>query len=876
METLSSYTLIAYLRRIYRDENFWNAFLVFSGAFSILLAFPFYPIFFVFLLALVCGAFAYKKPFAGTLSSVILAFPAIAYQTPLMAWLFTLIISITLFEVFEQWAVISALEILIFLPFAPYPLSYLGGFVILGMVISALHFGSKKSLLISIPSIFLILLLSTLWHHNISYFPLYANYHSSNILSNTKPVVGVFELPNKLITSISSLFSPQYALSINSAIGVVVYNTTRILFADFGLFYLILWAIILYLISFISGRIKTHTQSLPSLILFLAPISYYFILSSFHKPFNFDILIYSIISYIFILFFEHEKIYFSRESQIVRQEKLKKFGKLGLIDLSLSSKEKGLEDVGDYEEVKKELLNSIVTPIERITLAERYNLKPPKGILFFGPPGTGKTMLMRALAREIKYSFYYVKASELLSPWTGESERNITELFDIARKNAPCILFFDEIDALGKKRSMSDNSKVLSTLLEEMDGANAYKKPIIVIGATNVPNQLDPALLRPGRFDKIIYMPLPDEHAREEIFKVHIKKYPHDNIDYKILAKKTKRFSGADIANVVKEAVRRVAKRAEEVNKVIPLTTKDLLKVIKETKPSVKLADIEMYEQFKIDFERNFNKTKIKKHREIRWEDVVGLDKVKQSLLDAITLPLFHEDLIKRYNLRPSKGILLFGPPGCGKTMIIKAAANELKATFIYVSASDLERGGAEKIKEIFLRARENKPSLIFIDEIETLAPSRKFQISDLLGELLTQMDGIKDLNGVVVVGATNKPSYLDEALLRPGRFDKIFYIGPPNFEARREILMKNLTFDTDFLIDFDLLAKETEGFSGADLVAVAEEVKLKLVKDIIAGKKPELATDDILKVIKSRKPSITKELLKEYEEFLRAYGERT
>ena len=440
------------------------------------------------------------------------------------------------------------------------------------------------------------------------------------------------------------------------------------------------------------------------------------------------------------------------------------------------------------------------------------------------------------------------------------------------------------LDSIAKKRSKDSldevGPRVLSEMLQQIDGASKGKGTVMVVGATNLPNELDPALLRPGRLDKIIYMHLPNKEARKAIFEVHLKNLPTKNIDVDKLVKKTERFSGADIQNIVVEAKRLAAKEASTTGKIVPIDMDHLLRIVENVKPSTGIAQLDMYEKFKLDYERRIGEEKKEvKVKAVRWEDVAGLDEVKEALLEAIQLPLLHEEDMKDYEVKPSKGILLFGPPGTGKTLIVKAAASELEASFQTLSAADVMQkgytGAVTIIKETFNRARENTPSIIFVDEIETFAPARGVSASsEIIGQFLTEMDGIKGMQGVVVIAATNRPKLMDPAIMRPGRFDKIFYIPPPEEEGREAIFAIHLgKFAKD--VDLKKLAEITPGFSGADIASVCQSAKMKALRTKIKGKATPITTAQLVNIIETRRPSITKQLISEYERFLEAYGER-
>ncbi|MEM4555075.1 MAG: AAA family ATPase, partial [Candidatus Anstonellaceae archaeon] len=694
----------------------------------------------------------------------------------------------------------------------------------------------------------------------------------------------------------ASLFDVENIRLFSEAVGLIFSNTIKLFASDFAVFQLAAWAIALFacaslppkiedggIFSFIKPQIRArYKQTLASLSLFIIPINNLIFAPAFNNPVEPLSFAYCAASVLVVAAAEHYGISLSRERLVMRREKQKAFGKFGLQDLSESDGVQSLDDVGGYEDVKNELREAIIAPLKQKELAYTYGIRPPTGILFFGPPGTGKTLLMKALAKELDIGFYYVKCSDLLSEWYGESEKNVAEIFAIARKNAPCVLFFDEIDSIGKRRDAYTTDdvapRIMSVLLSELDGFKG-KKNVITIGATNIPDQLDPALMRPGRFDKIIYMPLPDFEARKAIFKVHLKKLPLEpEIDFDKLALMTERYSGADIKNICTEAARMAAREAVKADLVVPIGMRHLTAMIKKIKPSVTLDMLETYNKFRMDYERRSQaQEKRPDERKVRWEDVAGLEEVRRILLEAIELPLLHEDLMKEMDVKPSKGLLLFGPPGCGKTMIVKAAANELSVNFLSISGAELMRGKsspAAVVRETFNRARESAPALIFIDEIEALAPSRQHYSGGILAELLQEIDGVKELKNVMIIGATNKPSALDPAILRPGRFDKIIYIPPPDFAARRQIFASNLA---KFLqhVDLNALAQATEGFSGADIASICQEAKMQLVRSRLAGKSAVLTTQQVLEIIFSRRPSITSKDLKEYLQFLHEYGER-
>lgn len=527
--------------------------------------------------------------------------------------------------------------------------------------------------------------------------------------------------------------------------------------------------------------------------------------------------------------------------------------------------------IGGYEEIKREIREYIELPLRRKDIAEKYGLKPPKGILLFGPPGCGKTMMMKALANEAKINFIYVSVPEIMSKWYGESEQRLRELFNNARKTAPVILFFDEIDTIGVRRERhvgdSVTPRLLSLMLSEMDGL-ASEDGVIVVGSTNVPHLLDKALLRPGRFDKLIFVGLPDLRSRIEIFKIHCKNKPlAGDVDFEALAKMTERYTGADIANVCQEAARRVAAESLNTGVIREIKMEDFIEVIKKYKPSVSLEMIEQYEKFKMDYERKAGSDipVTEPIEKVTLNDVGGYDQIKKELLEILEIQFKYSNLMAQMKIPPIRGILLYGPPGVGKTMMAKALANTLGVKLIMLSGAEIlykgYEGAVAAVKEVFNRARENKPAIILLDEIDAIAPRREAYKSEgnkVVNQLLTEMDGIRTLRDAVVIATTNRIEDVDPALLRPGRFDKVVFMPLPNRDERRDIFEKYLGKETCSKVNCDALAALTEGYSGADLASVTREAKLKVLKEIIRGNvNRELTYEDLLDAIAMVKPSV-------------------
>jgi transitional endoplasmic reticulum ATPase len=528
------------------------------------------------------------------------------------------------------------------------------------------------------------------------------------------------------------------------------------------------------------------------------------------------------------------------------------------------------EDVGDLEEVKQKIREMVELPLRHPELFKRLGIDPPKGILLYGPPGTGKTLLAKAVANETDAYFIAINGPEIMSKFYGESEQRLREIFEEAQKNAPAIIFIDEIDAIAPKREEVTGEvekRVVAQLLALMDGLKE-RGQVIVIAATNRPDDIDPALRRPGRFDREIAFPVPDKRARREILQVHTRNMPlAEDVNLDELAEVTHGFTGADLAALCREAAMRALRRylpkidieseriPAEVLKEMKVTRADFFEALKDIQPS---ALREVYIEVP----------------EVHWDDIGGLEEVKQQLREAVEWPLKHPEAFERLGIDPPKGILLYGPPGTGKTLLAKAVATESEANFVSIKGPEVFSkwvGESERaIREIFRKARQAAPCVVFFDEIDSIAPRRgqRFDsgVTDrIVNQLLTEMDGLERLEGVVVIAATNRPDILDPALLRPGRFDRLIYVPPPDERARLEIL-KVHTRRMPLAEDVDLaeIAKRTEGYTGADLAAVCKEAALAALRE--AGKPTKVTMRHFLKAMEVVKPSVTKEDLVRYQ----------
>ena len=519
------------------------------------------------------------------------------------------------------------------------------------------------------------------------------------------------------------------------------------------------------------------------------------------------------------------------------------------------------EDIGGLKEEVKKVREMIEIPLKRPELFKRLGISPPKGVLVHGPPGTGKTLLAKAVANESNAHFIAINGPEIMSKYVGGSEEKLRELFEEAEENAPSIIFIDEIDAIAPKREEVTGEverRTVAQLLTLMDGLKS-RGQVVVIGATNRPDALDQAIRRPGRFDREIEIGVPDKDGRREVLQIHTRGMPlDDKVDLDEIAEITHGFVGADLEALCKEAAMRVLRRIlpdikgdeeipKETLKKMIVTKSDFKEAMKEVQPSA-LREI------------------LVQVPNVSWDDIGGLEDAKQELREAVEWPLKYPDSFRKFGVKPPRGVLVYGPPGTGKTLLAKAVANESDANFIAVKGPELLSkwvGESEKgVREIFKKARQTAPTVIFFDEIDSIASTRTGGGTDsgvtqrVVNQLLTEIDGLEELQDVAVLAATNRVDMLDPALTRPGRFDRHVEVGDPDKEARLAIF-KVHTKDMPLADDVDLekLAKETEGYVGADIEAVCREaVMLTLRNDMDADNVKMKQFKKAMKKVKPKK----------------------
>ena len=567
---------------------------------------------------------------------------------------------------------------------------------------------------------------------------------------------------------------------------------------------------------------------------------------------------------------KNSSVIITENTKIILKSKIEEIPEEKIIDITY-------EDIGGLEEEIKKIREMVELPLKHPEIFERLGIQPPKGVLLHGSPGTGKTLLAKAVANETNAHFIHIDGPSILSKFVGEAEKKIRSVFQEAEKEAPSIIFIDEIDSIAPKREESYGEvekRVVAQLLATMDGLKSRGK-VIVIAASNRPNAIDPALRRPGRFDREIEIGVPKPSARLQILKVHTRNMPlAQDINLQEIADITHGFVGADLEALCKESAMIVLRKLlpdlqykkeepipKELLERLIITDKDIKDALKIVRPSA-LREI-------------FIETP-----NVTWKDIGGLEDLKTELKEAVELPLKHPHIFKEIGIKPPRGILMYGPPGTGKTLLAKAVAKESEANFILIKGPELLSkfvGESEKaVRKIFEKARQASPSIIFFDEIDSIAPKRgrsfdSGAIERVLNQLLTEIDGLVELNDVVVIGATNRPDIIDTALLRPGRFDRVILTPIPDYEARLDILRihtKNMPLAAD--VDLLKLAKETESYVGADLEALCREAGMLALRENLKTK--EIKLKHFIEALNKVKASITEEDVKRYEEIESSY----
>ncbi len=527
------------------------------------------------------------------------------------------------------------------------------------------------------------------------------------------------------------------------------------------------------------------------------------------------------------------------------------------------------EDIGGLKNEIQKIREMVELPIRYPELFERLGIEPPKGVLLFGAPGTGKTLLAKAVANESDAHFIDISGPELVSKFVGESEEKLREIFNEAKEKAPTIIFMDEIDAMVPKREEATNEverRMVSQLLALLDGIGS-RGQVIVIGATNRPNAIDPALRRPGRFDREIEIGVPDRNARKEILQIHTRNMPLKDVNLDELASITHGYTGADLTALAREAAMCT------LRKILPMI------IDKKSIPNEILMNLNVTMD---DFINAFNSIQPSALREVfverpnvHWDDVGGLSSVKEQLKEAVEMPVKNPEAFEKMGIRPVKGILLVGAPGTGKTLLAKAVATERESNFISIKGPELLSkyvGESEKAtREVFRKARQAAPCIIFIDEIDSIASMRDGSRGDSLvtervvDTLLTELDGLQDMKGIVVLAATNRPDMIDPALMRPGRFDKIIEIPMPDEQTRLSIFKvhtNRMPMGKD--VSLEELAKESEGYTGAEIENICREAGMRAIR----MKRNGVSKDDFEFAMKEIKPAIPKHLTDRIKKF--------
>lgn len=548
------------------------------------------------------------------------------------------------------------------------------------------------------------------------------------------------------------------------------------------------------------------------------------------------------------------------------------------------------EDIGGLDEELEQVREMIELPMRHPELFRQLGIDPPKGVLLHGPPGTGKTLMAKAVANEIDAYFTNISGPEIMSKFYGESEEQLREIFEEASENAPAIVFIDELDAIAPKRGETTGDverRVVAQLLSLMDGLEE-RGQVTVIGATNRVDALDPALRRGGRFDREIEVGVPDKGGRKEILQVHTRGMPlTDDVDLDTYAENTHGFVGADVESLAKEGAMTALRR------IRPQLDLESDEIDSEMLEDLRVTDADFREALK-GIEPSALREVFVEVPDITWDSVGGLEETKERLQETIQWPIDYPEVFRTMDMASAKGVLLYGPPGTGKTLLAKAIANEANSNFISIKGPELLNkyvGESEKgVRDVFSKARENAPTVVFFDEIDSIAGERGQRMSDsgvgerVVSQLLTELDGVEELDDVVIIAATNRPDLIDSALLRPGRLDRHVHVPVPDEEARQAIFEVH-TRDKPLAdaVDLDRLARMTDGYVGADIEAVTREAAMIATREFIDSVDSEdiegsvgnvrITMDHFEAALDEISPSVTEEVQEQYEEIEDQFG---
>ena len=890
---LFAYGLMSRVEGLLYSGNLIDAILAVIAFVALDVALPFYPIAIAVVLTIAIFAATRYRAFLGLIALTVFSFPMFIYQTPALSWLFIIAASISLIYGYMHHRTILFLYMM-----------FSAAFSVIGLALSvpilvfaALLNGYKRAAIMVVLFVALVAIFSGITGlQNYSYVlynahsPKTTSFQFQNETLTHKQTVSLLDFSKEAKLDAISLESNLGTTEVSAVSGYALFRAVRDV--EYYLPEAAAMALAVILIDQLSTKSRRRYRgTIASSAGILYPVSFVILAKLSGTAIGLQGIIEPFISFVLALVAvsvaEYYDIDVVKALRMRQQDVRMKFG--DAFESLDNIESQHFKDIANYEYTKNELKQTIIDPMEMKSYSQVYGVMPAKGVLFFGPPGVGKTLMMRALANEIHANFYYVKAQNIISMFTGESEKVVQRIFETAQKNAPCVLFFDEFDAIGGRREDTyDETRkaVLSSLLTAIDGFEKTKG-VLLAASTNVPNLLDEAFRRPGRFDKIVYMHLPDFEGRKKLFAQFLERMPVSktvNIDE--LAEKTERYSPADLKGICQTVGQMKMQEAVKKKGILAITQEDILGVIAATRPSTTLSQVDMYNKFEIDFQRMLNKdVPVEKKETVGLKDVIGLDDAKKVIKDALQIPLLHPELMKKYDVKTINGLLLFGPPGVGKTMLMKAVLNDYDGIVMQeLDGARMLELGQEKamaeIKEVFNRARENQPSIIFLDEIDSMAPNRKYAGEfgvQVTSEILKQIDGLKETVGVIVIGTTNRPDALDPAMLRAGRLDKIIFIRPPNAKQREALFRMYLgkaPLAQD--IDFEKIGEDTRGYTGADIFNACREIKLEAINASMSNEDEVPVSMAIIeKVIKSIKPSAPDLTISQYLSFLARYGER-